>query len=155
MLARLLLFFTIFPLVELTLLLLLGKYTNVETAIAFVLITGAVGAVMLRWQGLQAWRKVQEDLKAGRMPTESIIDGLLIVVASVLLITPGVLTDFVGITLLIPWCRRGYRRLASWYLRKRFSSRFPSSGQPAESRRTEVIDSYVVETPQSLDRADG
>ena len=147
LLARLFLFFTIFPLVELALLLLLGHYTNVTTTIAFVLLTGLLGAIMLRWQGLQAWRRVQEDLAARRMPTESLVDGLLIVVASLLLITPGVLTDFVGITLLIPWCRRWYRMLAVWYFQARFLGAFSSGPVAPENRRTEVIDSYVVEEP--------
>jgi UPF0716 protein FxsA len=146
LLARLFLFFTIFPLVELTLLLLLGKYTSTSTAVGFVLVTGMLGAVMLRWQGLQAWRKVQQDLQAGRMPTDSLVDGLLIVVASVLLISPGVLTDLVGITLLIPWFRRGYRWRAMWYFGKRFVAKFTTS-PPAEPRRTEVIDSYIVDSP--------
>ncbi len=145
MLARLFLFLTIFPLVELTLLLLLGHYTNVRTTVAFVLATGLVGAIMLRWQGLQAWRRVQEDLAARRMPTDSLVDGLLIVVASLLLITPGVLTDFVGITLLIPWCRQWYRRLAIWYFQARFLGAFSRGSAPHDNRRTEVIDSYVVE----------
>lgn len=147
MLARLFLFLTIFPLVELTLLLLLGHYTNVRTTVAFVLVTGLVGAIMLRWQGLQAWRRVQEDLAARRMPTDSLVDGLLIVVASLLLITPGVLTDFVGITLLIPWCRQWYRRLATWYFQARFAGAFSSGSSATSNRRTEVIDSYVVEDP--------
>lgn len=148
MLARLFIFLTIFPLVELTLLLLLGHYTNVTTTVAFVLITGLVGAIMLRWQGLQAWRRVQEDLAARRMPTESLVDGLLIVFASLLLITPGVLTDLVGITLLIPWCRVWYRRLAIWYFQARFRGAFSSGTAAQPPRRTEVIDSYVVDEPR-------
>lgn len=149
MLARLFLFFTIFPLVELSLLLLLGQKTSVATTVAFVLITGVLGAILLRWQGLQALRKVQQDLQQGQMPTDSLVDGLLVVVASLLLISPGVITDLVGITLLVPWFRRGYRWLAIWYFTRRFRGRFTQMGsstvQPQESRRTEVIDSHFVE----------
>lgn len=148
-LARLVLFFTIFPLVELSLLLLIGQKTSVGTTVSFVLITGLLGAIMLRWQGLQALRKVQQDLQSGQMPTDSLVDGLLILIASLLLISPGVITDLVGITLLVPWFRRGYRWLATWYFAKRFAGRFGSRGgvrqQSHENRQTEVIDSYVVE----------
>lgn len=147
MLVRLFLFFTIFPLVELTLLLLLGTYTSVSTAVAFVLITGLAGALMLRWQGLQAWRNVQQDMRNGRMPTDSLVDAVLIVLASLLLISPGVLTDLVGITLLVPWFRSGYRRLAMWYFREKFAGKFTTFGSPPANRPTEVIDSYVVESP--------
>lgn len=148
MLFRLFLLFTVLPLVELTLLLLLGRYTNVATAVGFVIVTAIIGAVLLRWQGLAAWRRVQDDLRAGRMPTDSLIDGLLIVLASVLLVTPGVLTDVIGITLLVPWFRVWYRRLAIWYFKSRFTIRFPGgqAGQPP--RRSEVIESYVVEPPK-------
>jgi UPF0716 protein FxsA len=157
LLARLLLFFTIFPLIELSLLILLGQKTSVMTTVGFVLITGLIGAVMLRWQGLQAWRKVQQDMQNGVMPTDSLVDGLLIVIASLLLISPGVITDLVGITLLIPWFRRAYRWLAIWYFTEKFAGRFTQRGTPTdppgENRRTEVIDSHFVENqPPSEDR---
>jgi UPF0716 protein FxsA len=147
LLLRLFLLFTVLPLVELTLLILLGNYTSVWTALGFVIGTAIVGAVLLRWQGLAAWRRVQEDLRAGRMPTDSLIDGLLIVLASVLLVSPGVLTDIIGITLLVPWFRRWYRRLATWYFQKRFTLRFSSGDQAAPPQQTEIIDSYVIEPP--------
>ncbi|QDU27008.1 phage T7 F exclusion suppressor FxsA [Anatilimnocola aggregata] len=155
MFARIFLFLTILPIVELTLLLLLGRYTSVWTAVGFVLITGLIGTVLLRIQGVQAWRNVQNDLRAGKMPTASLVDGFLILLASTLLISPGVLTDFVGITLLIPWCRRWYGLLLLWYFHARVITTFTQGNEAAPSaaaiRRTEVIDSYVVETPQHND----
>ena len=147
MLARLLIFFTVFPLVELSLLLVMGKYTSVTATVAFVLITGLLGAIMLRWQGLQAWRNIQQDLRSGRMPTDSLIDGALILVASVLLISPGVLTDVVGMTLLIPWLRPWYRRFVIWYFQARVVSKFTPAGSAKNSGRSEVIESYIVENP--------
>jgi len=142
------LLFTVLPLVELTLLILLGNNAGVGTAVGFVIVTALIGAVLLRWQGLAAWRRVQDDLRAGRMPTDSLVDGLLIVVASVLLVCPGVLTDIIGITLLVPWFRNWYRRLAMWYFKTRFTLRF-TDGQPGQPpRRSEVIESYVIESPK-------
>ena len=114
--AWLFLLLTVLPLVELTLLLTMGQYTSVSFTLGFVIVTGILGAVLLRYQGLFAWRNVQQDLREGRMPTDSLLDGLMIIVAAVLLITPGVLTDLIGITLLIPPCRRFYRwLLARWF----------------------------------------
>lgn len=150
MLTRLFLLFTILPLIELALLIWLGRVTNVATAVGFVIVTALLGALLLKWQGLAAWRKVQADLRAGQMPTDSLIDGLLIVLASVLLVSPGVLTDLIGITLLVPWFRRGYRRLASWYFQNRVSMRFTMPGPPP--RRTEVIDSYVIDSKPTDER---
>ncbi|WP_254510515.1 FxsA family protein [Anatilimnocola floriformis] len=155
MLARLFLFCVIFPLVELTLLLLLGKYTSVTTVVLFVVITGLLGTVMLRWQGLAALRKIQDDLRNRRMPTDSLMDGALVVLASVLLILPGVLTDVVGITLLIPPLRPRYRRFVVWYFQARVVSKFTQQGAPPNSGRTEVIDSYIVDNiPGKSDSAD-
>lgn len=141
--AWLFLLLTILPLVELSLLLTMGKYTSIEFTLGFVIVTGILGALLLRYQGLFAWRNVQRDLREGRMPTDSLLDGLMIVVAAALLITPGVLTDLFGITLLIPPCRRFYRFvLARW-----FRARFHVSGSAGSAApgRSEVIDSYIIE----------
>ena len=145
--AWLFLLLTILPLVELSLLLTMGKYTSIEFTLGFVILTGILGAALLRYQGLFAWRNVQRDLSQGKMPTDSLLDGLMIVVAAVLLITPGVLTDLFGITLLIPWCRRFYRFvLARWFLARFHVSGSAGSGDPRQaSGRSEVIDSYVIE----------
>ena len=131
------------PLIELALLLTLADYTSPWFTLAFVILTGVLGAVLLRYQGLFAWRNVQRDLREGRMPTDSLLDGVMIIVAAVLLITPGVLTDLFGITLLIPPCRRFYR----WLLSRWFKARFKvhTTGQSPASGRSQVIDSYVIE----------
>lgn len=142
---------TVVPLVELALLLTLGHYTSVSFTLGFVIVTGILGAVMLRLQGLAAWRNVQRDLREGRMPTDSLLDGLMIVIAAVLLITPGVLTDLIGITLLIPPCRRLYRRVLGRWFGAQFQLRttFPDSPTSPSGRRSQVIDSYVIDhTPR-------
>lgn len=142
---------TVLPLVELALLLTLGKYTSVAFTLGFVIVTGILGAVLLKYQGLFAWRNVQRDLREGRMPTDSLLDGLMIVIAAVLLITPGVLTDLVGITLLIPPCRRLYRLLLARWFKARFQLGTSIPGAPSgpADRRSQVIDSYVIgHTPE-------
>lgn len=143
MLARLLFVLTVLPLVELALLLLLGKYTSVSFTLAFVIGTGVLGAVLLRYQGWQTWRNVQRDLQQGKVPTDSLVDGLMILIAGVLLLSPGVMTDLVGFTLLIPACRQWYRtRIVRW-LRGQVEKKFGPL-PTASHGRTEVIDSYVV-----------
>jgi UPF0716 protein FxsA len=138
---------TVLPFVELWLLLTMGQYTGIGFTLGFVIVTGILGAVMLRFQGLLAWRNVQRDLREGRMPTDSLLDGVMIIVAAVLLITPGVLTDLVGITLLFPPCRRFYRWLLSRWFKARFKLRtsFPSPSANAGTGRSQVIDSYVID----------
>jgi len=106
---RLLLLFTLLPLVELTLLVWLSAHTDWRLTMLFVIGTGVLGAWLIRSQGWRAWRRIRDELARGQMPTDSIQDGLLILIAGLLLITPGVLTDVVGVLLLVPPLRRFIR----------------------------------------------
>lgn len=145
-LARLFLLLTILPLIELALLLLMGKYTGVSFTLAFVIVTALVGAVLLRYQGFQTLRNIQRDLQQRQLPTDSLLDGLFIFIAAILLILPGVTTDIVGLTILIPPLRQLYK---TWLIRW-FKARFKLQGF-APPGRTQVIDSHIVD---SSDRAE-
>ena len=106
MLARLLLLFTVVPLVELVLLLVLADYTSWRFAVGMVLVTGVVGAILARYEGMRAWRRAREAIEAGRLPTDPMLDAVMILVAGAFLVTPGVLTDLAGFGLLLPPVRR-------------------------------------------------
>ena len=137
---RLFLLLTILPLVELALLLVMGQYTGVTFTLAFVILTAFAGAILLRYQGVQTFRNIQRDLQDKRMPADSLLDGLFIFVAAVLLILPGVTTDIVGLTILIPPIRKLYK----FWLVRWFKSRFKLQGFAATGR-TEVSDSHIVD----------
>jgi UPF0716 protein FxsA len=111
MFLRLALLFTVVPLVELYLLIEVGRLIGVGATIAIVVATGLLGAWLARLQGLAVVRQVRANLEAGEVPTEAIMDGLLILVAAAVLLTPGLITDALGFTLLIPAGRRLVRRL--------------------------------------------
>jgi UPF0716 protein FxsA len=113
MFLRLLLLFTLVPLVELYLLIEIGGAIGVAPTIAIVIVTGVIGAALARWQGLGVLRRVQDDLAAGRPPTDALIDGLLIFVAGAVLLTPGLITDTLGFLLLVPAGRAAVRKLVS------------------------------------------
>jgi len=149
MLRRILLILPILPVVELGLLLVLGKYLGPAPVLVFVVATAIAGAMLLRRQGWNTWRSVQRSLRAGELPTEGLADGLMILVAAMLLLSPGVLTDVIGLSLLIPYCRRWYRRQAMEWFRRRVDLKFGPLG-PRKPERVEVIDSYVV--PRAEDR---
>jgi UPF0716 protein FxsA len=110
-------FFIVLPILEVMLLASIAKYTNsILTPVLFVIITGIVGAWLIRIQGTAAYRRIQEELRSGRMPNESLLDGAMILVGGILLITPGVLTDLIGIALLFPPTRSLVRRgLIAWF----------------------------------------
>jgi UPF0716 protein FxsA len=113
MFLRLLLLFTLVPLLELFLLIKIGGAIGVAPTIAIVIVTGVLGAALARWQGLGVLRRLQDDLAAGRPPTDALIDGLLIFVAGAVLLTPGLITDALGFLLLVPAGRAAVRKLVS------------------------------------------
>ncbi|MCH8819996.1 MAG: FxsA family protein [Acidobacteria bacterium] len=106
MLLRLFLLFTVIPLVELYLLIRLGTYLGVLDTLAVVIATGIVGGLLARSQGLAVLNRIRMELEEGRIPAESLFDGVMILVAGILLITPGLRTDGLGLCLLIPWTRQ-------------------------------------------------
>jgi len=99
-LIRLILLFTIVPLLELSLLLRIGSWLGAGPTLGLVLGTGFVGAWLARREGLRAWGAVQEQLSKGQVPGRELLDAVLVLLAGVVLITPGILTDAVGFTLM-------------------------------------------------------
>ena len=159
MLLLLFLLFTLMPLLELWLLFQLSGLFGFWTTIAVVLLTGMAGAALAKWQGFLTMFRIQSDLRAGKMPAKAMGDGVLILVAGVLLITPGVLTDIFGLSLLLPPVRIGVRKGLQLLLKKHFKietntvwqthqqSSPPTDDHVVEGRVVEgrVVDSHVVE----------
>lgn len=149
---RLALLFILWPIVELWLLIQIGRATSFWTTLAIVILTGVVGAALARREGLKVYRQIRNDLAAGRLPADPLIDALVILVAGALLITPGLISDVVGIVLLVPPARRFVRT----QLRQRFRSRFKimafGPGGPARSD-SDFVDVEVREVGRrELDR---
>ena len=104
---RLFLLFIVLPAAELALLIEIGRHFGTVTTLALIVVTGALGAGMARHQGLRVLAEVQRELAAGRLPAGSMLDGLLILLAAAVLVTPGVITDAFGFLCLTP----GFRSL--------------------------------------------
>lgn len=113
---RFLLLLAIIPLLELWLLIELTKQTSLGWTIALVLSTGMIGMSLVRWQGMQAWRKIQQQISSGQSPSESILSGVMILVAGALLLTPGMITDTAGFLLLVPPVRLACARYFQKFL---------------------------------------
>jgi len=105
MLFRLFLLMTIVTGVELYLLLWLADVMSVLGTVGLILLTGAVGSYLARREGVSVLRQLQADLQKGIPPADRIIEGVLVLIGGVLLMTPGVLTDFVGFALIVPMTR--------------------------------------------------
>jgi UPF0716 protein FxsA len=109
-LARLLLLFIAVPLIELAILLKLGSVFGLLPTIALVIVTGVAGASLARSQGLRVLLQIRQELAAGQVPVGKLMDGLIILIAGALLLTPGLLTDLVGLTVLLPGPRDFVKR---------------------------------------------
>ncbi len=117
MFGYLLLLFIGLPLIELALLIKVGQWLGLVPTLAIVILTGIIGATLARWQGFIVYLKIQEDLAAGQMPADKMVDGLMILIGGVVLLTPGILTDMFGFCLLIPAIRQLIKKL----FQRRFS----------------------------------
>jgi UPF0716 protein FxsA len=129
MLGPLILLFVAVPLIELWLLIWVGGQLGLMTTIALVIVTGILGATLARFEGLATLRRFQSRLAAGQLPHEDILDGLLILMAGAVLLTPGLLTDTVGFLLLVPPVRGVVRRALGKRLEMRFMGATPGGGQ--------------------------
>jgi UPF0716 protein FxsA len=105
MFGRLFILFTLVPLLELYLLIKVGSHLGAEATIFLIVLTGGVGALMARMQGFQVIVQIRERLREGGLPADELLAGGLIVVGGLLLVTPGLLTDAVGLALLLPFVR--------------------------------------------------
>src|SRR5919109_121419 len=103
--------FILVPLAELYVILKVGDAIGVLWTIALLAADSVLGSVLLRTQGRSVWRRFNEALSTGRMPHREVMDGVLVIFGGAFLITPGFLTDVVGLVLLIPPTRAIVRRL--------------------------------------------
>lgn len=119
MLIRLLLLFTVVPLVELVLLIKLAQATSLTFTLAVIAATGILGTWLARHQGMRVWLELNRRVGAGEVPARELIGGMMIFVAGALLLTPGLLTDALGFVLLIPQTREMIvARVTAWLRRK-------------------------------------
>ncbi|HRQ87816.1 MAG TPA: FxsA family protein [Bacteroidia bacterium] len=146
MFARLFLIFVTLPLVELFLFLLVGQRIGIAPTLALIVLSGFVGAAVARSQGLRVLAKYREATARGTIPHETVLDGLMILVAGVLLIAPGFFTDLLGVLLLVPPVRLVLRRKVEAALREkiRFAG-MPDAASDAGAGSRNVCDVITVE----------
>lgn len=109
------LLFTVVPLAEVYLLVWVGEHIGAYPTIGLVLLTGAVGAFLAKREGLRVLHNYQRTLAEGRVPAEGLLSAVLVLAGGILLIAPGLITDAVGLLLLLPPTRRA----AAGVLRRR------------------------------------
>ena len=118
MMLRLFLAFTLIPVLELYLLVKVGTQIGVFTTVAIVIFSGFAGAWLARREGMKVVLRIREQLARGVMPASELMDGACVLVAAVLLVTPGFITDALGLALLVPAARMLLKvQLARWFER--------------------------------------
>ena len=134
MFIKLLFLFTIVPVIELALLIEVGSFFGLLPTVGIVLGTGFAGAWLARSQGLMALRRLQRALATASLPAEEIFDGFIILAGGLLLLTPGFMTDLIGLAALVP----GSRHLIKLFLKREVRRRLGSRGPGAVHTQYEV-----------------
>src|SRR6056297_4357251 len=118
MFIRLLILFTCIPLLELYVLLEAGRQIGLLWTVLLVFATGVAGAWLARTQGLEVVRRLQLQMSRGDMPGTVLLDGVMVLVGGLLLLTPGFCTDLFGFTCLVPLTRSFWRNLLTTWVRR-------------------------------------
>ena len=143
---RVMLLFIAWSLTEIGLYVTLGGWLGLGLTLVWVIGTGVAGVGLIRWQGGRIGMDLQRGIQAARDPLSPMAHSALILVAALLLILPGFLTDALGLVLLIPAVRRGV--IAAIAGRARQAARHRAAITPDPRHRGDVIDAEVVDAAQ-------
>lgn len=149
------LLFLLVPLVEIWLILQVGQVIGAPGTLLALVAISIAGAVLVKREGLKAWRRFRDALAEARVPATEVVDGALLLVAGALLVTPGFLTDGVGFLLLVPATRVLVNRALRTRVRRAFGlgpgDRRDTGARRPPPARGEVVDIEVVD----VERSDG
>ena len=138
MLLPLVLLFIVVPIAELAVVIQVGQQIGVLWTVALLVVDSILGSVLMRSQGRTAWRRFNETVAAGKVPAREVLDGALVIFGGLLLLTPGFITDFLGILLLIP----PTRALVRAALARRLTHRMVAS---MSGPREDVVEGTAVD----------
>ncbi|MCO6187999.1 FxsA family protein [Rhizobium sp. L1K21] len=115
-------FLLIMPVLEISVFILVGQYIGLLPTLGLILLTALLGSILLRVQGLSILQRLAAENEAGRMPGRELVHGGMIVIAGILLLTPGFVTDTLGFLLFVPAVRDAAWRFLKSRLRFTFAS---------------------------------
>ncbi|MDB4381706.1 FxsA family protein [Akkermansiaceae bacterium] len=145
MFGRLLLLFILVPIAELSLFITLGDWIGTPKTIAIIIFTAIIGAALTKSQGRLAMQKLKQATSEGRMPHNEAMDGILILIAGAVLLTPGFLTDAVGFLLLVPPVRALIRGRLAEKLKSKIQVVAPQFPQAEEKPPSKIDDGNVID----------
>ena len=152
-LLALIVIFIVVPLAELYVILKVAdSLLGWPLTIALLAADSLLGSWLLRSQGRAVWNRFNEAVRAGRVPHNEVIDGVLVIFGGAFLITPGFITDVIGLVLLVPPTRRVVRRLARRTIERRTVGAVAGPAGRARRSREGVTDYDVEGTASEVDR---
>jgi UPF0716 protein FxsA len=119
---KLFILFTLVPVIELALLIKIGSIIGLFNTIAIVIMTALIGAYMVKMEGIGVMYRIQQNMQEGIFPAEELINGMMILVAGALLLTPGFFTDVIGFLMVFPLSRNYIKKIAKSYLKRKMST---------------------------------
>jgi UPF0716 protein FxsA len=119
---KLFLIFALVPVIELSLLIKIGSIIGTLNTIIIVILTAIIGAYLVKLEGLGVMYRIQQNMQEGIFPAEELINGMMILIAGALLLTPGFFTDVIGFLMVFPVSRNLIKRIARHYIEKKISS---------------------------------
>ena len=120
MLFKLFLLFTIAPAIELAILIYAGTQLGTLNTLSIVILTALAGSILVRKEGLDVLNRFRASMQQGMFPSEEIMDGAMILVAGALLLTPGFVTDLIGLAFVVPAGRQLIKPILKDYIKRRF-----------------------------------
>ncbi|CAN5901741.1 hypothetical protein BH23ACT12_BH23ACT12_04110 [soil metagenome] len=121
--------FLVVPLIEIWILIQVGQQIGAGPTIGLLILMSIAGGILAKREGLAVWTRFRNALARGEVPSTEAVDGVLVLFGAALLLTPGFLTDVLGLVLLIPVGRAGVRRVVmksgGWLVAKRFPFLIP------------------------------
>ena len=120
---RLILLFTALPLIEIYLLIKVASVIGFLQTALIVVGTGVVGALLARREGLSVLRSMKRKFREGELPAEELIDAVILLLSGAFLLTPGIVTDVIGLSGLVPFFRKGLRGYGRRWFKKEWNSK--------------------------------
>ena len=137
----LLIIFIILPIIEISIFIQVGGFLGTFNTILIIFLTAAVGVYFVRQQGFRTFQKISSELQNQQIPVQGMFDGLVILVAGILLVTPGFLTDIIGFLGLVPQTRVFLLGI----IKKIFLQRYSNVHKQYKKDMDETIDGDFIE----------
>ena len=137
----LLIIFIILPIIEISIFIQVGGFVGTFNTILIIFLTAAVGVYFVRQQGFRTFQKIAVELQNQQIPVQGMFDGLVILIAGILLVTPGFLTDIIGFLGLIPQTRIFLLGI----IKNLFLQRYSNAHKQYKKDMDETIDGDFIE----------